>query len=105
MSLPNAVKGSTHTGLTITWKHPDTTVHDLTNATITGVIIDKDLNSKAITGTLALSDAANGVFTWAFSAADVVAAGSFTVQFNANYSTDSKDDKTYEEDWIVEDSY
>lgn len=102
MALPNAVVGSTHTGLTITWKHPDTTTHVLTGATITGRMEDENGTARDIDGTLALSDAANGVFTWAFGPTDVGTAGKFKVQFIATFASDSKPDKTYTTTMVVE---
>lgn len=102
MALPDAVQGSTHTGLTITWTHSDGTAHDLTGATLTGRIYDPDVGGRAITGTLVITAAAAGQFIWSFSAADVATASDYlTVQFVATYSSDSKPDKTYGTAWRV----
>jgi len=100
MSLPRAIKGARNTGLTITWQHPDGTAHNLTGATLTGVIKNDAGTSRAIDGTLALSDAANGVFTWTYGAIDVGTAGTFLVQFKATIG--GQYDLTYSEKWVVE---
>jgi hypothetical protein len=102
MALPDAIVGSTHTGLTITWTHPDGTPHDLTGATLTGRIYDPLTGGRAITGTLTVTGAATGEFTWAFGVADVATASDWLlVQFIATYSSDTKADKTYEQAWKV----
>ena len=100
MSLPRAIEGARHTGQEITWIDEDDTPHDLTDATVTGTIEDKDGNKTAITGTLTVTDAASGVFTWAYSAADVATVGRFMVRFKATYS--STYDLSYSEPWVVE---
>ena len=85
MALADAVKGSDKIGQLITWSP----VFDLTGATLSGVIREspKDSNSeRAITGALALSDAENGVFSWAYSDADVAESGTFWVKFTAAFS-------------------
>lgn len=100
MSLPRAIEGARHTGQEITWTKEDDSAHDLTDATVTGTIEDEDGDTTAITGTLTVTDAANGVFTWAYSAADVGTVGRFMVQFKATYS--STYDLSYPEPWVVE---
>lgn len=102
MSLPRTIKGSRYTGLQITWTQEISgSAQDLTASTLTGVIRDEDGNSTAITGTLALSDAANGVFQWSFSAADVATAGRYEVQFKATYGSGLYD-VSFPERWVVE---
>jgi hypothetical protein len=100
--LPKAVKGARNSGLTITWKHPNGSAHNLTGSALTGFIRNRLGTVRAIDGTLALSDASNGVFTWAFGDVDVGTAGKFSVQFVATYTANSLSDKTYIEDWVVE---
>ena len=56
--------------------------------------------TRAITGALTITDEEGGVFTWAYSTADVEAAGNFQIQFTANYSGVPL--KTFVGDWIVE---
>lgn len=92
MSLANAVKDARHTSQTITWTDEAGNAQDLTGATITGVIRDqKTAVVRAITGSLDITDATAGEFTWAYSAADVASAGYFEVQFVATYGDDLSD--------------
>jgi hypothetical protein len=101
MALLKAVVGATHTGQIITWiEQGSSEAHVLTGATLTGRIEDANGTARAITGVLALVDAANGVFSWAYSAADVVEEGLFKVQFKAAFSG-GKYDLTFYQDWIV----
>jgi len=86
MALANMVKGATRPTQTITWTQEDGTAFILTGATITGVMLNKSTKvSRAIAGTLAVTDGANGVFTWAYHADDVAESGHFLVQFTATY--------------------
>jgi len=93
--LPEAVQGATHTGLQVTWQHEDKTPHDLTGATLSGSI-----SGQAISGVLVVTDAINGVFTWAFGVTDVDTPGLFNVQFSAVYP-DTKNDKTFVSTWLI----
>lgn len=99
MGLSRAIEGAKDTGLQITWTQDDGTAQDLTGATITGVIEDKDGATRAITGTLSIVTAASGIFSWAYSAADVATVGRYLVQFKATVSDYTL---TYPEVWIVE---
>lgn len=99
MGLPRAIEGARNTVVTITWTQDDDTAQNLTGATLSGTIQNKDGTVTAIAGTLALSDAANGVFTWTYAAADVATPGRYLVQFKATYINY---DLTYPEVWIVE---
>ena len=101
MSLPRAIEGARHTGMVVTWTQEDGSEQDLTGATITGEIVDKDGNSTAITGTLVATSPASGIFNWAYSAADVGTVGRFLVQFKADYGG-SLYDLTFPEVWDVE---
>ena len=74
MSLAPAIQYARKRTQTITWKDDDGAAIDLTGATITG-IIERAGVQTAITGTLSLVTAASGIFSWAFSAADVAQAG------------------------------
>lgn len=102
MSLSNAVQGARHSGQQVTWSKSDGSAYDLTGATITarlrnketGAVIDSD-------GAFTLVTPASGIFNWAYGANDVANAGKFEVQFKAAYS-DSKYDKTFSADWEVE---
>ncbi len=104
MTLSKAVKSARHSPQQITWKKSDGTAYDLTGATITARLKNKVTGQiRAADGTFAIVTAASGIFTWAYGTNDVSEAGKFDVQFIASYS-DSKNDKTFIEEWIVEDS-
>lgn len=101
MSLQPAIKGDRHTGQQITWYYADgVTVKPLTGATITGTITDTAGTTRAITGTLNVTDGPNGVLQWAYGAADTATAGRFTAQFTATYA-DTLQDSSFEMDWDV----
>ena len=102
MGLPRAIEGARHTGMRVTWTREDGTVQDLTGATLSGEILDSAGVARAITGTLTATSPASGLFTWAYSAADVGTVGRFLVQFKANYG--STYDLTFPEPWVVEPS-
>ncbi len=88
MALENAIEGARHTGQQITWTHDDGTAQNLTGATMSGIIRDVPTGVEtAITGTLALVTAASGIFTWAYSAADIATAGEYVVQFKADFGS------------------
>ena len=81
--LPDAVQGSRDT-VTIYWYYPDGTAVTLTSATITGVYRDTSTGSVyAADGVFAVTDGANGIFTWAYGAGDVGTAGKYFVQLKA----------------------
>src|ERR1043165_2094470 len=100
MSLSRAIEGARHTGQRGTWTQEDGTPQDLTGATLSGTIMAQDGTTRSITGTLSITTAADGIFTWAYSAADVGTEGRFMVQFKATYG--SLFDLTFPEQWIVE---
>lgn len=104
MSLNPAILGDRHSGQIVTWSLAATSPLSpkvLTGATITGTITDAEgTSTRAITGTLAVVDGANGIFSWAYSAADTGTVGKFTVQFTATYP-DGKADSSFEFDWEV----
>lgn len=102
MALANAVQGARHTGQRITWSDKDSDPQDLTGATLTGRILNRQTGQvAAIDGTLtADGDPSAGVFVWSYGANDVATAGVFAVQFVATYG--SLNDKTLIETWVVE---
>jgi hypothetical protein len=86
MALPNAVVGATYIPATITWTDEDGTAINLAGATLTGTIESwLDGSQREITGTLTVTNAANGVFQWDYSAGDVLTAGMYFVQFTADF--------------------
>jgi hypothetical protein len=104
MALQPAVQGDRHTGQRITWYAGSTTQpKDLTGATLTGTIQNRASGGVvAIAGDLALADAANGVFTWAYAAADTATVGGYFVQFTATYG-DGLPDSSFVMEWVVKD--
>jgi hypothetical protein len=104
MALASVVQGADHVKQNITWKDDAGTAVDLSGATITGYKRDKETGATtALTGTLALEDATNGVFSWLYGSADT-APGSWLIMFVATYG-DSTKDKTLAHNWVVHDAY
>lgn len=102
-SLSNWNVGQLRPVPTITWVQSDGTVQDLTNvSSITGIM--KNLGtgtSKAIAGTLAVSDASAGQFTWTMAAGDVDTAGQWDLQFTAIYSSGATPAISYRASWYI----
>jgi hypothetical protein len=87
MGLAAAIAGANRPSQQITWLTSDGESVDLTGATITGRMRNKDTNAtRDISGTLTVTDATSGVFVWAYSTADVQTAGGYAVQFTATYA-------------------
>lgn len=102
MALPDAVQNTLKPGLELTWTRTDGTAEDLTGATLSGVIRNMITGvSRAIAGTLSVSDASNGVFTWTFAAADVADAGLHQVQFSASFESGATPAKSYVTSWHI----
>ncbi len=99
MALQAAMKGARYTAQLITWTDADGTVKNLTGATLTGTILPRRGTARAIDGTLSLTDAANGVFSWTYGANDVQAVGQFSVQFKATVG--SVYDLSLPQPWVV----
>lgn len=103
MALAGAVQGATRPAQIVTWTQDDGSEMDLTDATMTGRILNKATQeARDITGTLTPTDAAHGIFTWAYSAADVEEAGVFLVQFTATFAESPTPARTYRQEWTVE---
>lgn len=104
MALADGIKGATQFPQSITWTDEDSFPVNLTGAAITGYFRKKGATSStAITGSLDVFDAVNGVFTWDYHADDVAAGGHYDIQFIATYGSGEKE-KTIITDWIVKDS-
>lgn len=102
MELADASQGSRRPGQSLTWLDASGVPVNLTGATVTGAIRSRKTGTaRAITGTLTVTDAASGVFTWAYSEADVADAGDFDVQFTAAYSAGVTPAKTFVAAWRV----
>ena len=102
MALASAVQGARRPAQEITWTRDGSTAEDLTGATITGWIRNRNTGvTRAIAGTLTVTSAAAGVFTWTYSAADVADAGEFDVQFNAAFGSNPTPARTITAKWVV----
>ena len=103
MALAYAIKNARRTPQQITWRDDDGTPLVLTGVTLTGRIRDTKTDvARDIDGTLTITDAVNGIFTWTYGALDVGTAGDFIVQFTA--TAGGQTDKTYLEKWRVVDA-
>lgn len=99
MALSKAIQGARYTAQLITWQG-----QNLTGATLTGRISDQaDGSTATVSGVLSIINPATGVFSWAYGASDVAAAGLYEVQFVASYGTPPNDlnDKTLPAEWEV----
>ena len=102
MTLPTRVKGGIRPSQAITWSRESGEPEDLTAATLTGSIRDRATGTtRAIVGTLTVTDGPAGAFRWDLAAADVIAAGKFDVQFTAAFASGLTPARTFVERWTV----
>lgn len=102
MALPRRVVGGLRPSLAITWEREDGDPEDLTGATMTGTILHELTgSSRAIAGTLTVTDGAAGEFVWAFAAADLATPGTFVVQFIAAFAAPPTPAKSFATELIV----
>ena len=102
MALAAAVAGATRPSPIITWTRADGNTETLTSATLTGKIRDQATGTtRAIAGTLTVTDGATGQFRWDYAAGDVATAGSYDVQFIAAFATGQTPAKTFVAQWTV----
>lgn len=102
MALSEAVQGAIRPAQVVTWTREDGTAENLTGATLTGKVKNWRTGlTRSITGTLVLTDAANGVFTWTYSAADVGTAGRHDVQITASFASGLTPGRNYKSRWMV----
>ena len=102
MALAAAVAGATRPSQLITWTRVDGNIETLTGATLTGKIRDRATGTtRAIAGTLTVTDGAAGVFRWDYHANDVATAGAFDVQFVAAFASGQTPAKTFLAQWTV----
>lgn len=82
-SLAPIVQGSTESVHTITAQYADGSTYDLTGKSLSGTWYRSGAPGTVydITGTLTVTDAASGIFTWDKSAADASVPGVHIVQF------------------------
>lgn len=99
--IPDAVQYGRRPSALITWSDADGDAQDLNGATLTGTIRDAYGNSRAITGSLTLTDAENGVFRWDYSEADVAQAGRLFVKFSAAFGSGQTPANTERTKWTV----
>ena len=59
---------------------------------------------RSIAGTLTVTDATAGVFTWTYAAGDVADVGTFDVQFNAAFGSAPTPARTMVTPWTVGES-
>lgn len=105
MALVDAVQDGLRPSQRLTWVDASGVAVDLTGATLSGIIRSRATGSaRVIAGTLSITDATGGVFTWEYDAADVVDAGLFDVQFVASYSSGLTPAKTFVSVWAVRES-
>ena len=100
--LSEAIAGATRPGQVVTWLRGDGTPENLTGATLSGKTRNEAGVTRVIVGTLAVTDGAAGKFTWTYGAGDVVAAGTFSVQFTATFADAPTIAKTKIGEWVVE---
>lgn len=82
------IQGQTRPSWTITIKQSNNSPLDVTGATVTGVLYDKQrAASVTLGGAFAITDGANGVFVYSPVAADTATPGVFEVEFKLVIST------------------
>lgn len=104
MALAAAVKGGLRPSQIVTWQQDSGAVLDITGATLTGTITNRSSSvTRAIAGTLNVTDGAAGQFKWDYAAGDVDTAGEFDVQFDAAFATGQTPARTFIARWTVRD--
>jgi hypothetical protein len=102
MALAAAVQGATRPEQVVTWTRADGTPENLTGATLAGKIQSIGTGvTRAIAGTLTVTTAASGIFTWNYHADDVADDGSFQVQFTATFGSNPTPARTLPQRWTV----
>lgn len=100
MALADAVQGALRPTQLVTWAGDDGAVN-LAGATLSGVIVDAAGTSRAIAGTLTVTDADAGEFEWGYAAGDVAEAGVFYVQFAASFGSGATPQRSLMSWWRV----
>lgn len=102
MALASAVKGGLRPSQVVTWTRDDGNAETLTGATLTGFIRSRTTGTtRALAGTLTVTNGAGGEFRWDYAAADVADTGFFDVQFNAAFLASPTPAKTFVTRWDV----
>jgi hypothetical protein len=103
VTLPTVVAGALRPSLLLTWTRGSGAPEDLTSATLSGCIRNKYSGvTQNIAGALVITNPTAGQFRWDFDALDVAAAGCYSVQFTAVFSTGRTPAKTFLLDWLVQ---
>ena len=102
-ALPPRVQGALRPAQLIRWERDDGTADPLTGATLTGTITNRSTDTtRAIAGTLTVTDGASGEFRWDYAAGDVDTAGEYDVQFSAAFLAGASPARTFVARWKVE---
>jgi hypothetical protein len=102
MALAMAVKGSKRPSQTITWALEGGGVLDITGATITATIVNRETGvSRTSDGTFSVTSGPAGLFRWDYGAADVAEAGSHMVKFTAAFGSNPTPAQTPFEHWFI----
>ena len=102
MALAAAVKGGLRPSQIVTWQQDSGAVLDITGATLTGTITNRSSSvTRAIAGTLNVTDGAAGQFKWDYAAGDVADVGEFDVQFDAAFGSPPSPARSYIARWTV----
>lgn len=102
-ALPPRVQGALRPAQLIRWERDDGTAEPLTGATLTGTITNRSTDTtRAIAGTLTVTDGASGEFRWDYAAGDVDTAGEYDVQFSAAFGSGATPARTFVSRWTVE---
>lgn len=102
MGLAPAIAGATRPSQQITWLDGDSSPVNLTGATITGKIKNKNSGqTRDVTGTLTVTSGSGGVFTWTYDDDDVATAGIYNVQFTASYGEEPSPMRSIIATWHV----
>jgi hypothetical protein len=104
MALAAAIKGGLRPSQIVTWSRDDGDAEQLTGATLTGTITNRATGTtRAIAGTLTVTDGAAGQFRWDYVAGDVSDAGEYDVQFSAAFASGQTPARTFIARWTVRD--
>lgn len=104
-TLASAVQGGRKPPQLITWEQEDGAIANLTGATLTGKIRDRDTGAvRAIEGALTVIDGEAGQFLWTYAPEDVANAGEFDVQFSAAYDEGPTPAITFLTLWTIQPS-
>lgn len=94
--LPRRPAGALRPSLAITWtRERGEGAEDLTDATLTGTITDRNGQERPIAGDLSVDNGPAGAFTWEFAPADVATPGTYAIQITASFASDPSPAKSF----------